>query len=178
MLRDQGYARVLLDEEVFQIESIPEAELKNITSSYLVVDRLQSDMEREDNRNRSAADSIQTAFFEGHGQCVVRSFDSGKMSSFSDRFEMDGMRFEEPSTHLFSFNNPFGACPVCEGFGSVVGIDRDLVIPNPSLSVYEDCVVPWRGAHMQKWKEQFVLKCSEYDFPIHKAYGELTDASE
>ena len=177
MLRDQGYARVLLDEEVFQIESIPEAELKNITSSYLVVDRLQSDMEREDNRNR-AADSIQTAFFEGHGQCVVRSFDSGKMSSFSDRFEMDGMRFEEPSTHLFSFNNPFGACPVCEGFGSVVGIDRDLVIPNPSLSVYEDCVVPWRGAHMQKWKEQFVLKCSEYDFPIHKAYGELTDAQK
>ncbi len=177
MLRDQGYARLLLDEDVFEIEKISDPELKNVTSSYLVVDRLQSDMEREDNRNR-AADSIQTAFFEGHGQCVVRSFDTGQMNTFSDRFEMDGMRFEEPSTHLFSFNNPFGACPVCEGFGSVVGIDRDLVIPNQSLSVYEDCVVPWRGAHMQKWKEQFILKCTEHDFPIHKAYGELTDTQK
>ena len=94
---------------------------------------------------------------------------------FNSLFELDGMSFTEPTLHLFSFNNPLGACPSCEGFGSIMGIDADLVVPNPHLSVYEGCIAPWKGETMGKWKDKFILGASAHDFPVHRPYIDLTE---
>ena len=129
-----------------------------------------------DNMSR-AADSAQTALQTGKGHCQVVVMDGKhvRREFFSNRFEEDGIEFIEPSEHLFSFNNPIGACPVCEGYGKIIGIDENLVIPDQNLSVYEDAIVCWKGETMKKWKERLVTGSSQFDFPIHKPYFQLTD---
>ena len=174
VLQQQGYSRIAINKKVMRIE---EADVANINPGKdlleVVVDRLTADTDDEDNRNR-LADSVQTAFFEGHGTCVIYDASNETREEFSNLFEADGIEFEEPSIHLFSFNNPYGACPKCEGFGSIIGIDEDLVVPDSSLSIYQDAIAPWRGEKMRKWKDRVIEKADRFDIPIHKAYFELT----
>lgn len=142
----------------------------------MLIDRFAVDQKDDSNRSR-IADSVQTAFFEGHGECTVEVLEEGKEpvhQLFNNRFELDGLTFEEPGTQLFSFNNPYGACRKCEGFGSVIGIDEDLVIPDKSLSVYEGAIVCWRGEKMKEWNDQLVKSAYKFDFPIHRPIYELT----
>ncbi|WP_420831820.1 excinuclease ABC subunit UvrA [Polluticoccus soli] len=141
---------------------------------YLLIDRIVTKDFDEDDLHR-LADSIQTAFYESEGDCLLE-LDGKKMVNFNNRFEADGMKFEEPTPNLFSFNNPYGACPQCEGFGQVLGIDEDLVIPDRRLSVYEGAVACWRGEKMSEWQAAFIRTASKFDFPIHKAIADLTDA--
>src|SRR5690606_39138732 len=136
----------------------------------IVIDRLRWDGE-EDTIHR-IADSVQTAFFEGKGQCTIEI--DGQRLDFSDKFELDGMTFEEPSPNFFSFNNPFGACKRCEGYGKIIGIDPDLVVPDKSKSVYDGAIAPWRGEKMGAWLNQLVRNALKFDFPIHRAYSDLT----
>ncbi|NNK27294.1 MAG: excinuclease ABC subunit UvrA, partial [Flavobacteriaceae bacterium] len=140
---------------------------------YLVVDRIIVKHE-EDFYNR-LADAIQTAFFEGKGECIIESLSDNKQHTYSNRFELDGMNFLEPNVHLFSFNNPYGACPKCEGYGDIIGIDADLVVPNTALSVYENAIFAWRGESMSWYRDQLVNNSHKFDFPIHKPYFELSD---
>ena len=141
----------------------------------IVIDRFTITSDEESNLSR-IADSIQTAFFEGHGECTTEILLDNKavLTHFSNRFFLDGILFEEPSTQLFSFNNPYGACRTCEGFGSIIGIDEDLVIPDKSLSVYDGAIVCWRGDKMKEWNEELILKAYKFDFPIHRPVYELT----
>jgi excinuclease ABC subunit A len=139
---------------------------------YVLVDRIVTKEFDEDDEHR-LADSIGTAFYEGEGDVYVE-VDGEKILHFNNRFELDGMTFEEPVPNLFSFNNPFGACPVCEGFSMVLGIDEDLVIPDKRLSIYEGAVAPWKGEKLGKWREDFVRGSRKFDFPIHKAVADLT----
>jgi len=176
LILQQGYSRIVFDKTVQKTEEL----IKNNTLSdenaiNIVLDRVI--IKSSDNLYSRLADSVQTAFFEGHGDCCVLSVfdDITKEHHFSNRFEEDGISFEIPTEHLFSFNNPIGACPVCEGFGKILGIDEDLVIPNKSLSVYEDAVMCWKGEVMQEWKNQFIRKSAHYKFPIHRPYFELTN---
>ncbi len=175
VLTQQGYARIAVNKEVLRIEDADASKLdpkKDLLE--VVIDRLTADTNDEDNRNR-LADSVQTAFFEGHGTCIILNASTGNRKEFSNLFEEDGIEFEEPSSHLFSFNNPFGACPKCEGFGNVIGVDEDLVIPDSSLSVYQDAVAPWKGEKMREWKDDFIQRAGKSKFPIHKSYFELTE---
>ncbi|WP_392437973.1 excinuclease ABC subunit UvrA [Cruoricaptor ignavus] len=137
---------------------------------HLVIDRFS--FEDDEDFLQRLADSIQMAFYEGRGILSLKNAESGKVTEFSNKFERDGMEFLEPNVHFFSFNNPYGACPTCEGYGKVIGIDEDLVIPNKNLSVYEDAVAAWRGETMSEWKRAFIRKAK--DFPIHKPYHELS----
>ncbi len=177
VLEQQGYARISIDGHVQRISEVKENGPNKEGRLEIVVDRMLADTDNEENRNR-LADSVQTAFFEGRGSCTVEDITSEKSQTFSNKFEEDGIEFEEPSIHLFSFNNPFGACPKCEGFGSVIGIDEDLVIPDSSLSIYEDAIAAWRGDKMQEWKDSFISRAAKYDFPIHKPYFELNEAQK
>ncbi len=122
------------------------------------------------------ADSVETAFFEGKGECIIKVYDGDKIEveRFSNRFEADGIVFEEPTEHMFSFNNPLGACPLCEGYGKVIGIDEDLVIPNKSLSVYQDAIACWKGEKMKEWRDRLIFSADRFDFPVHRPYYELT----
>lgn len=174
LLQSQGFARVLIDGAVATIADLLKNTVKAPLELQLVVDRLVADDLQDDALSR-AADSIQTAFYEGEGSCIIMDFENGERKEFSDRFELDGMAFDPPSTHLFSFNNPYGACPKCEGFGSIIGIDEDLVVPLPHLSVYEDCVAAWKGEQMKEWKHDFILNSQALNFPIHRPYDELSD---
>ncbi len=169
LLIQKGFSRLVVDDEIVRIDELKkDVDLKN---AHLLIDRFViSDDETLKSR---IADSASVAFFEGEGICHVSEI-GGKTNTFSNRFELDGMTFEEPSPHFFSFNNPYGACNECEGFGSVIGIDKDLVIPDSSLSVYEGAVACWRGEKMKKWKEKLVKTAMEFDFPIHRAYQDLT----
>ena len=181
VLNQQGYSRIALNGN---IERIDEA-LQNIDRYMnsrqirVVIDRLKIAAGDQDLAAR-IADSVQTAFFEGQGACIVEVESDGKKKTtqFSNRYELDGMVFEVPSVNLFSFNNPFGACKTCEGFGSIIGIDEDLVIPNKSLSVYEDAVACWKGEKMSEWKEELVMNAYKFDFPIHKPYYQLSEAQK
>ncbi len=169
-LNQQGYARVLYNDEVFRIDKTD-----HITSTenlFLVVDRIVTKSE-EDFYNR-LADAIQTAFYEGKGYCYIKTLSTEKTQEFSNKFELDGLTFLEPNVHLFSFNNPYGACPKCEGYGDVIGIDEDLVIPNTALSIFENAIFPWRGDSMSWYRDQLVNNSHEFDFPIHKPYFELS----
>ncbi len=171
MLIQQGFARVMFQEEVYAIEDIaPRAKSKDSFS--IVIDRITADP-TEENQTRMI-DSIESAFFEGQGECILYDFDTKKRHVFNNRFEADGMTFEEPSVNLFTFNNPVGACRTCEGFGSVIGIDPELVIPNKQLSVYQEAIVPWRGEVMSEWKNQLVMNAAKFNFPIHKPIADLT----
>ena len=139
----------------------------------LIIDRIIV-KEEEDFYNR-LADAVQTSFFEGKGSCYLQELDTKKRFNFSANFELDGITFLEPNIHLFSFNNPYGACPTCEGYGNVIGIDTELVIPNSSLSVFENAIFPWRGESMSWYRDQLVNNAYKFDFPIHKPYFELTE---
>src|SRR5690606_31512394 len=142
----------------------------------LVIDRIITKNE-EDFYNR-LADAIEIAFFEGKGELYIEEITSKKTTEFNNRFEADGMLFLEPNVHLFSFNNPYGACPTCEGYGDVIGIDEDLVIPNTALSIYENAIFPWRGESMGWYRDQLVNNAYKFDFPIHKPWFQLTDAQK
>ncbi|WP_299190358.1 excinuclease ABC subunit UvrA [uncultured Aquimarina sp.] len=169
VLQQQGYARVKINDTVCRIE---EAHITTKDTVHLVIDRIIK-RDEEDFYNR-LADAIASAFFEGKGTCYIESLKDNNSRQFSNKFELDGMTFLEPNVHLFSFNNPYGACPECEGYGDVIGIDEDLVIPNTSLSIYEGAVFPWKGDTMSWYKDQLVNSAYKFDFPIHKPYFELS----
>jgi excinuclease ABC subunit A len=170
----QGFARIKIGEEFLRIKDvIKEApETLSVKNALLVIDRFRVNKDDQDLQSR-ASDSVETAFFEGDGVCIIEV--DNKIVEFSNKFEADGIEFEEPTVHTFSFNNPLGACPKCEGFGRVIGIDEDLVIPNKSLSIYEDAVACWRGEKMQKWKMELITNADKFDFPIHKPYFQLSE---
>ncbi len=173
-LQQQGYARIKIKDEVLRIDDALKTDIKTHQNLYLVVDRIVF-KDDEDFLNR-LADAVETAFFEGVGTCIIESLSDKKQKVFNNRFELDGMTFLEPNAHLFSFNNPYGACPKCEGYGDVIGIDEDLVVPNTALSVYENAIFPWRGESMSWYRDQLVNNSHKFDFPIHKPYFELSDA--
>lgn len=170
LLQDQGYSRVLIDGEVQRISDITTLP-KNDVAIKLVIDRFKVE-NTSDNVSR-ILDSVQTAFTEGKGYCEVLVGES--FTQFSNNLERDGLTFEEPTPHLFSANSPLGACPTCEGFGSVLGVDKDLVIPNKNLSVYEDAIVCWRGESFLEWKQELLLNAIKFDFPIHRPYKDLSE---
>ncbi|WP_420322429.1 excinuclease ABC subunit UvrA [Flagellimonas sp.] len=166
----QGYARIKYKGEVLRIDNVP----NDIGRKFdLVVDRVIV-KDDEDFYNR-LANAVDNAFFEGKGQCTIENLENGKTKTFSNQFELDGLKFLEPNVHLFSFNNPYGACPKCEGYGDVIGIDEDLVIPNTALSVFENAIFPWRGESMGWYRDQLVNSAYKFDFPIHKPWFELTE---
>lgn len=169
VLAQQGFSRVLLKDQTLKISEITTTSAEDL---YLIVDRVVT-AEDEDFLNR-LADAVQIAFYEGKGSLMLKTVDEDKMQAFSNRFERDGMSFLEPNIHLFSFNNPFGACPKCEGYGDIIGIDPELVIPNTGLSVYDNAVFPWRGESMSYHRDQLVNHAYEFDFPIHKPIHELS----
>lgn len=175
ILLSKGYTRILKDEEVVFIEEQLEnvKDLGKNPKLEILIDRAVVKPEDEDTQFR-LADSVQTAYFEGIGDCYIHIVGKGR-SEFSDRFEADGMRFHEPNVNFFSFNNPYGACRTCEGFGKVLGIDPDLVIPDKSLSVYEGAIAPWRSETMKKWLTPLLKDGIRFDFPIHRQYNELTE---
>ncbi len=171
VLQQQGYARIKINDQA--VTRISEADVKEEDTIYLVVDRIVK-RDEEDFYNR-LADAVDSAFFEGKGVCIIERLSDENKREFSNKFELDGMSFLEPNVHLFSFNNPYGACPQCEGYGDIIGIDEDLVIPNTVLSVYEGAVFPWKGDSMSWYKDQLVNSAYKFDFPIHKPYFELSD---
>jgi len=175
ILLKQGFSRVEFDNKIFSIdELLNQTKISKPKKANIVVDRI-SISDDEDTLSRTA-DSVQTSFFEGKGICVVKVFENKKTLKeiFSNKFEADGINFEIPTVHTFSFNNPLGACPVCEGFGKTMGIDEDLVIPNKNLSVYENAVACWRGEKMSWYKDEFIKIASDLNFPIHRSYYLLT----
>ncbi|NRD21492.1 excinuclease ABC subunit UvrA [Winogradskyella eckloniae] len=172
-LQQQGYARVKINDDVVRIDDALKTKLNADKNLFLVVDRIVFKND-EDFLNR-LADAIGTTFYEGLGTCIIESLADKKQTIFNNKFELDGMQFLEPNAHLFSFNNPYGACPKCEGYGDVIGIDDDLVIPNTALSVYENAIFPWRGESMSWYKDQLVNNSHHFDFPIHKPYFQLSE---
>ena len=171
ILIQQGYARIFTKEGMQRIDSLGEKLPKEFE---LVVDRVIIRKDDEDFNNR-LADAIDVAFFEGGGRCEVLDLDNNTRTSFSNKFEADGMQFLEPNVHLFSFNNPYGACPKCEGYGDILGIDPELVIPNTGLSVYEEAIAPWRGSAFKKYYRDLINNAYHFDFPLHKPYFELSE---
>ncbi|MXV50797.1 excinuclease ABC subunit UvrA [Pedobacter sp. HMF7647] len=179
VLLQKGFLRVVFDEQLRKIEDLledPSIKNQKISSEEvkIVVDRISVNLEEE--TLSRIADSVQTAFFEGKGDCFVE--ENGLTHYFCDRFELDGIRFEEPSPNFFSFNNPYGACKRCEGYGKVIGIDEDLVIPDKSKSVYDGAIAPWRGEKMREWLDKLVKSALKFDFPIHRAYNQLTEEQQ
>ena len=174
ILRKEGYVRVFANDTIYRISEVLSSEELLSYPLELLIDRL-SVADEPAWRNR-LGDSAETAFFEGNGTCVVRFYPDGGSAQryeFSKRFEADGMRFEEPNDLMFSFNNPLGACPTCEGFGKVIGIDENLVVPDKSLSVYQGAVVCWKGEVMGEWLRDFIINSERYNFPIHRPYYDL-----
>ncbi|MGD1946088.1 MAG: excinuclease ABC subunit UvrA [Croceivirga sp.] len=167
----QGYARIKYNGHVIRIDQAPEDIGKEFD---LVVDRIVTKKDNEDFLNR-LGNAVDNAFFEGKGVCRIEELSTKEEREFSSLFELDGMKFLEPNVHLFSFNNPYGACPKCEGYGDVIGIDPDLVVPNTALSIYENAVFPWRGESMGWYRDQLVNSAYKFDFPIHKPWFELSE---
>lgn len=177
ILLQKGFSRLYADSEIFYIEDLLKEEKVNEwikkKSPFILVDRfIVKDFKEEDNHRIS--DSVGTAFFEGLGELVLE-IDGKKKVYFSNKFELDGIHFEEPVPDLFSFNNPYGACPVCEGFSQILGIDPDLVIPDKRLSVYENAIAPWRGEKLGRWKDKIIKAAPNFNFPIHKPVMDLTE---
>lgn len=192
LLLQKGYTRIVVDGEIKQIEELQEAKTKLSTEQDLeiLIDRNVVKHDDEDTQFRFS-DSVQTSFFEGEGECIVEIMPSATLgqqsaaptpersrgqrrSTFSDKFELDGIAFEEPSVNLFTFNNPYGACKRCEGFGKVLGIDPELVIPDKNLSVFEGAIAPWRSERMSEWVAPLLRNGIRFDFPIHRSYKDLT----
>lgn len=181
LLMQQGFSRIEINNEIKRIDDLLKSDTKLDLNENcnIVIDRISLSFD-EDTKNR-IADSVKTAFFEGHGECIVKIYQDGVdtvSKSFSNIFEADGIEFEEPSVHMFSFNNPLGACPVCEGYGKVIGIDEDIVIPNKSLSIYQDTISCWKGEKMSEWKDRLIYNAEKFNFPIHKPYYELAEAQK
>ena len=187
----QGFARVEYNGEVMRIEEVlekltnekvqePDVNNSPLSTIYcqlnIVIDRLSADDSKE--TISRLIDSTETAFYEGGGTCMLRFYPAGILHTFSKEFEADGITFEEPTEQLFSFNSPMGACPTCGGFGRVIGIDEQLVIPNSALSVYDGCVVCWRGDKMSAWRDEFIHLAAKDNFPIFTPYYELTQAQK
>ncbi len=173
ILKQQGFSRLMVNDKVIRIDNFESAPKQKL---WLVVDRIVVH-DDEDFYNR-LADSIQTAFYEGKGECLIESVETMARTPFSNKFELDGMTFLEPNVHFFSFNNPYGACNKCEGYGNIIGIDRDLVFPNTSLSIYDDAILPWKSESFKAYKDDLVLNAYKFDFPIHKRIFELTEEQQ
>ena len=169
VLKKQGFVRIFKDNEVINISEI---ENKEIIDFKLVVDRLLVSNNSE--FKSRVADSVELSFYEGNGICSVFNIENKKEVSFSNNYEIDGLKFIEPSVHLFSFNNPFGACKNCDGFGETIGIDEELVIPNKGLSVYDDAIAPWRGTGLRKYYMKLIDTAELFDFPLYKPYNQLS----
>ena len=176
ILKQQGFTRLIVKDKIEKIDDILKKPIAKKTELTILIDRIVVKKDDDDLSSR-LADSIQTSFFEGEGFCNIDVINGDKTIKkvFSNRFELDGITFEEPSANLFSFNNPFGACKRCEGFGSVIGIDEDLVIPNKALSIFEDAVACWKGEKMSEWKNELVMNAYKFNFPIHKPYYDLNE---
>jgi len=175
VLLQQGFTRILIDDEIVNIEAALEMGRKSFSSLSVLIDRIIVKKEDQELAGR-LADSVQTAYFESHGYCTIEYSNGSKgRRSFSNKYEADGIEFEEPSVNLFSFNNPYGACKTCEGFGSIIGIDEDLVVPNKNLSVYQEAIACWRGEKMSEWKNEVVMNAYKFDFPVHKPFHELSE---
>ena len=182
-LLNQGFSRILIDNETVRLDDFSTA-LEGTKSHsldnkdiLLIIDRIVVNPKtsgEEEFYNR-LADAVQTAFYEGKGICHLQEVNTNKRFSFSTNFELDGITFLEPNVHLFSFNNPYGACPVCEGYGNIIGVDEELVIPNTALSIFENAIFPWRGESMGWYRDELVNKAYKFDFPIHKPYFELSE---
>ncbi len=176
ILVQKGFSRIYVNKETIRIEELIEAD-KPLTAAqqksiYILVDRIVVKQFEEEDLHR-ISDSVNTAFYEGEGEMLIE-INGEKQLPFSNKFELDGIVFEEPVPNLFSFNNPFGACPTCEGFSQILGIDTDLVIPDKRLSVYEGAVAPWKGEKLGLWKERFIKTAKRTNFPVHKAIMDLT----
>lgn len=174
LLKDQGFVRLLLDKETIDIEDIIKNIPTTIESARLLIDRIKLDFSNEEEEGR-ISDSIGLAFAEGDGICEIYLPDTDLFHEFSTKFELDGIEFQEPTEHFFTFNNPFGACKKCEGFGQVIGVDPNLVFPNRSLSVYEGAIAPWKGETMNEYLNALVYSAKQFDFPIHRPIDELTE---
>lgn len=176
LLLQKGYTRVLIDDKMTRVDDLlaDSKALKGLQPENIkvLIDRLV--VKKDEETQMRAGDSAQTAFFESLGDCLIQVV-GGDTKHFNNRFELDGIRFEEPTQHFFSFNSPYGACPTCEGFGSVIGVDHDLVVPDKSMSVYEGAIAPWRGEKMKAWLNELVKNAMKFDFPIHRDYKFLTD---
>ncbi|MFT7442725.1 MAG: excinuclease ABC subunit A, partial [Maribacter sp.] len=175
VLEQQGYARLKWNDTIYRIADFPQDKYKK-EALFLVIDRIVT-KDDEDFYNR-LADSIQTAFFEGKGLCFIENLEDNKVTEFSNKFDLDGMSFLEPNTHLFSFNNPYGACPTCEGYGNVIGIDEELVIPNTGLSIFEDCIFPFKTPSYIHYKEDLIAVAYQFDIPVHKPWFQLSDKQQ
>ena len=170
ILLQQGYVRILQENNILRID---EEELPSGISDFLlVIDRIV--VQHSEDFQHRLADAVDTAFFEGKGECFIQEVDTQKRLHFSNKFELDGIEFLEPNIHLFSFNNPYGACPNCDGYGDTVGLDEDLIIPNTGLSVYDGCIYPWRGETMSWYRDLLVNNAYKFDFPIHRPWFELS----
>lgn len=172
ILKQQGFTRLLLQNEILELDDCIQKIPANIADALLVIDRI-SVLINEENEARYA-DSINLAFVEGHGDCAIILADKFEKHPFSNRFELDGMEFQEPNEHFFTFNNPFGACKMCEGYGMVIGIDPNLVFPNKNLSVYDGAIAAWKGESMGEYLNELIYNAKKFDFPIHRPIAELT----
>ena len=172
ILKVSGFTRLEINGNIAVIEDLETFgfEPQEGMTIQLVIDRFI--YEEDENFLQRLADSVQIAFYEGHGICSLKNTETETIKEFSNKFELDGIEFLEPNVHFFSFNNPYGACPNCEGYGKVIGIDEDLVVPNKLLSIFEEAIAPWRGETMSEWKRSFIK--DNPDFPIHKPYHQLT----
>ncbi len=175
ILQKQGFSRIKVNEKVVRIEAFEDS--STVKEIHLVVDRVIIKKDDEDFFNR-LADAVQIAFYEGKGTCIIEDITNNKTITFSNKFELDNLSFLEPNIHLFSFNNPYGACPTCEGYGDVVGLDENLVIPNSSLSIFENAIFAWRGETLSWYRDQLVNNAYKFDFPIHKPYFELSETQK
>ncbi len=174
ILKNQNFERILFENQIFTIEEWLEsgADIPPVSQWELIIDRLV--VERDDAYMNRISESVEAAFFQGHGHLSLIDWETKERYEFSNKFEADGMEFPEPSVHLFSFNNPYGACPVCEGFGSVIDIAPEKVVPNGNLSIYEGAVAPWTGSKWGKYREALVLNAHKFDFPVHTPWKDLT----
>lgn len=175
ILKQQGFSRMEIDGKSVKIEDLIEFnfEPKPETAVCLSIDRIET--QDDESFFHRLADSVQTAFFEGKGELIIKNSADQSERIFSNSFDLDGISFNEPNIHFFSFNNPYGACPTCEGYGKIIGIDESLVVPNKRLSIYEDAVVAWKGERMCEWKDWFIKIGAKNNFPIHKPYFQLSE---
>lgn len=175
LISQKGFSRLLINQSVVKLEeqlSDTKKPLRPRGNLFVLIDRLHVQQENKDTQTR-IADSVNTAFYEGDGDCAIW-YDDGKIEMFSNRFELDGIQFEEPTPYFFSFNNSYGACKTCEGFGTVLGIDENLVIPDKSMSVFEGAISCWRGEKMKEWNDKLLKVAMKFDFPVHRAIRDLT----
>ena len=172
-LINQNYNRIFYENEIIKLNDVKFDRISKYNNLFLVIDRIVRG--ESDEFLSRVADSLETAIFEGKGKCLVNNLTKSKIKKYNTILEADGIKFTKPDTNFFSFNNPYGACTKCEGYGDIVGIDERLVIPNTSLSLFDDAIFPWRGKKLKKYKSLFIKNSVEYNFPIHKPYFELTN---